>query len=108
MGNLGLVIPHQGRIGAKGFDENAGRQQVALGVENIAPAGLDQELALGVSQRYGAQLVMAQNLQVNETIAQHGKAHADEQGQHCQSLILQLFRHRSPLDPTGFLILPTL
>ena len=92
-GHFGLVFADEHRVGTNRFHKNACAQEVAFGVEDVAPAWLQEEFPLGVLLRFGAQVLVAQDLQIDQPIAQASKRHCQQAGQRQQPSILQCFAH---------------
>ena len=100
-GDLSLVIADEQRIGADGFDQDAGGQEISFAIENVAAARLEDELALGVLLRPGAQFIMPQNLQIDQPVSQPGEGRRQEQRQRDQSAILQSSAHTKHQPPAA-------
>ena len=95
------MIADKERIGADGFDQDAGGQEVSFAVEDVAAARLEDELALGVLLRPGAQFIMPQNLQIDQPVSQPGEGRRQEQRQRDQSAILQSSAHTKCQPPAA-------
>ena len=74
---FGLMSTNDRRIGTDSFDEYAGGQQIAFDVRDVPAARFQKKLALGIVLGFGAQLRMAQQLQIHQSITQGGKGNAE-------------------------------
>ena len=76
MGDGVRLIADERRIGTNRFHRHARGQNVAIRVENVAAPGCLPEFALRIVLRLRAQLVMPENLQIHQPVAQAGKRRA--------------------------------
>jgi hypothetical protein len=87
------IIFYEAGVGANGFDEDAGGEEIAARVEDVTAPGLEAVNAAGEVARLLGELFVAEGLQVHEPRGEPAKGGDQQRGQEQQPAMLQAFEH---------------
>ena len=91
--NVGWPIVQQEGVGNDGFDHDTRRQKITANIADVAASGLMRKGAARILLRLHTQGLVAQHLQVHQTVAKRREGHSQKEGHPTQATMLSFPHH---------------